>query len=51
MMDVHGEYMHSREMEVELEMFHCDRAHLFVVRSSSLASQYHATLLQSKYMG
>ena len=28
------------KMEVELKMFHCDRAHLFAVRSSSLASQY-----------
>src|SRR6185503_15734382 len=28
------------KMEVQLEMFHCDRAHLFAVRSSSLASQY-----------
>src|SRR6185312_15621678 len=28
------------KMKVELEIFHCDRAHLFAVRSSSLASQY-----------
>ena len=28
------------KMEVELEMLHCDRAHLFAVRSSALASQY-----------
>src|SRR6185295_17587091 len=28
------------KMEVELEMFHCDRAHLFALRSSALASQY-----------
>ena len=28
------------KMEFELEIFHCDRAHLFAVRSSSLASQY-----------
>ena len=26
--------------KVKLEMFHCHRAHLFAVRSSSLASQY-----------
>ena len=28
------------KMEVKLEMFHCHIAHLFAVRSSSLASQY-----------
>ena len=30
----------QEKIEVELEMFHCDRGHLFAVRSSALASQY-----------
>ena len=30
----------QEKMEVELEMFHCDRAHLFAVRSSAITSQY-----------
>ena len=39
------------KMEVELEMFHCDRAHLFAIRSSSLASQYIMRLVAKQMYG
>ena len=35
------------KMEVELEMFHCDRAHLFAVRSSSLAKQMYGFIMDN----
>ena len=39
------------KMEVKLEMFHCDRAHLFAVRSSSLASQYIMRIVAKQIYG